>query len=132
MVKNCQATAVPRILLVEDDAIFQLLGRDFLKRLGCSYNVTKKGKIALKTFDQYDLIILDIGLPDINGMEVCEIIRAKNKNLPIIALTATVTDEILDSCKKVGFSDFFLKPIDAFTLGVIIKKYLPSYYAVCN
>lgn len=115
------------ILLVEDDPIIQKVHRVMLERMGYRVDIAANGSQALalaKT--QYDLILMDIGLPDIDGLTVTAAIRqqfAAHKITPIIALTAyghAVTEESLAA----GIDEVAVKPIKLEELASLIKKWL--------
>ncbi len=103
------------VLLVEDNASNQVANSYFLKDMGYSFELAKNGAQALKLYQQnrYDIIILDIGLPDINGIEICQKIRAQElvseRHTPIIALTA-FAEFVEDECWQAGIDDFVVKP----------------------
>ena len=81
---------VPRVLLVEDDsAIAEPLGRA-LRRDGHDVEVAASGDAALArlTTAPFDLVILDLGLPDVDGLEVCRRIRTSDRHVPVLMLTA--------------------------------------------
>lgn len=104
------------ILVVEDNQINQKVMRSFLQELHYkNIDFVSNGTHAmlLVTAQIYDLILLDIGLPDIHGIELCKQIRKLDcyKNKPIIAITAYESSLIEDSCLEVGISKILLKPI---------------------
>ena len=73
------------------------------------------GKLAVEKIqaEAYDIILMDLQMPVMNGFEATEFIRNKiNSDIPIIALTADVTTVDLDKCKKVGMNDYIAKPVD--------------------
>lgn len=103
--------------------------RKMLTDMGYMLDIAKNGKKALdKSINNYDLIFMDIGLPDINGIEVtAEIRRCKKeenkKRSCIIALTAYSVEEIGDKCFAVGMDNLASKPIDEDELQKLITKY---------
>lgn len=113
------------ILLVEDDADIRNILTIYLER---EFNVVSfsNGADALKEYTKTEpnLILLDIGLPEMNGFEVCEKIREMNENIPIIFISANreETDRMLGL--KLGANDYFTKPFDIDKLMNSIKKYL--------
>ena len=125
-VKRC-----PKILLEEDNPIEQTIYREFLYELGCHVTVVENGQQALDRFASYDLIILDIGLPDMSGIEVCKHIRQleaiTRMHIPVIALTA-YGDMVEKNCYRAGFDDFAEKPIDDQRLKQLLKKWLSQKY----
>lgn len=115
------------ILVVEDNQINQKIARIFLEDAGYKVDIAANGKEAISHANkkQYDLILMDIGLPDIDGIEVTKHIR-KIKNsphVPIIALTASGED-YREKCLDAGMNDFILKPIMKDALHKAISKYL--------
>ncbi len=118
----------PKILLTEDTEIIRRINTAFLESLGCEVVSAQDGR---ETFDflqnKYDLILLDIGLPDISGIKICKWIRkySINKNTPIIFLTA-FGDQVKAKCKKAGCDDFATKPLSMEKLQKLIKKWLPK------
>ena len=115
----CQEKTEAQILLVEDNAIAAISGKLLLERLGCSVSVAGNGEVALFEVKdkKYDLVFMDIGLPDISGIEVAKIIRAlpdlEKSNTPIIALTGHAGDpEQQQACFDVGINKVLSKPAD--------------------
>lgn len=104
-----------RILLVEDEPIVQKVHRIMLEKMNCDIDIAVNGQQALTLFNanQYDAIILDIGLPDMSGIDVAIQIRNSKINIPIIALTADVTDGTQKKCLDAGINTVATKPIDS-------------------
>lgn len=104
--------AAPRILLVEDEFMIQKLTVKLLEELRCVVDVANCGKKALQLIENsYDLIFMDIGLPDIDGIEVTKRIRKKLKtHVPIVALTAHANEAEKKKCFEVGMDEFLQKP----------------------
>jgi len=104
-----------RILVVEDIALNQLLMKTLLDDFGFERDIAANGKIAIEKLKTktYDLILMDLQMPEMNGFEATAYIREKLKsNIPIIALTADVTTTDLEKCKAVGMNDYISKPVD--------------------
>jgi PAS domain S-box-containing protein len=104
-----------KILVVEDIPLNQLLMKTLLDDFGFECDIAKNGKIAIEKMkiSSYDLVLMDLQMPKMNGFEATEYIRKKmNSNIPIIALTADVTTVDLDKCKSVGMNDYIAKPVD--------------------
>jgi PAS domain S-box-containing protein len=104
-----------RILVVEDIALNQLLMRTLLEDFGFECDIAHNGKIAIEKLQAgaYDIILMDLQMPEMNGFEATEHIRVKmNSKVPIIALTADVTTSDLARCKAVGMNDYISKPVD--------------------
>nr|WP_167400497.1 PAS domain S-box protein [Flavobacterium glaciei] len=104
-----------KVLVVEDIPLNQLLMRTLLDDFGFSRDIAENGKIAIEKLKEkdYDIILMDLQMPEMNGFEATEYIRNKMKSkIPIIALTADVTTVDLAKCKAVGMNDYIAKPID--------------------
>ena len=104
-----------KVLVVEDIPLNQLLMRTILDDFGFGCDIAGNGKIAIEKLcnNSYDIIIMDLQMPEMNGFEATEYIRNNmNSVIPIIALTADVTTVDLAKCKSVGMNDYIAKPID--------------------
>ncbi len=108
------------ILVVEDDMDIQELLREFLREAGYSVSVAGDGVEAMDYFskNQYDLILLDIMLPKIDGFGVCELIRRQSQ-VPIIMLTALGGEEEQIRGLDLQVDDYIVKP---FSVPVLIRK----------
>jgi signal transduction histidine kinase len=103
------------VLVVEDVALNQLLMKIILDDFGFEREIADNGKIAIEKLqaNSFDIILMDLQMPEMNGYEATEVIRKKlRSNIPIIALTADVTETDLAQCKAVGMNDHIAKPID--------------------
>ena len=104
-----------KVLVVEDIAINQLLMKTLLDDFGFEFDIADNGEIAIEKLQtkSYDIILMDLQMPVMNGFEATEYIRyTMNSKIPIIALTADVTTVDLAKCKAVGMNDYIAKPID--------------------
>ncbi|WP_298223817.1 CHASE3 domain-containing protein [Flavobacterium sp.] len=104
-----------KILVVEDMELNQLLMKTLLDDFGFACDITANGKLAIEKLQEktYDIILMDLQMPEMNGFEATEYIRNTMKlTLPIMALTADVTTVDLAKCKAVGMNDYVAKPID--------------------
>ncbi len=104
-----------KVLVVEDIALNQLLMRTLLDDFGFECDIATNGKIAIEMLQSksYDIILMDLQMPEMNGFETTEYIRhTMNSLIPIIALTADVTTADLTKCKAVGMNDYIAKPVD--------------------
>lgn len=115
------------ILVVDDHDINQLLIASYLKRY-CNINVefANNGQEAVDhTRKRYfDLILMDINMPIMDGIEATRIIKQQDPNIPIVAVTANVTDENRDQCYLAGMDIFLIKPIGPSALDKVIREYL--------
>ncbi|MCL6460664.1 MAG: PAS domain S-box protein [Flavobacterium micromati] len=103
------------VLIVEDIPLNQLLMKTLLDDFGFQYECAENGKVAVQKLkeNQFDVVLMDLQMPIMNGFEATEHIRNKlNSKIPIIALTADVTTVDLEKCKEVGMDDYLAKPID--------------------
>lgn len=104
-----------KVLVVEDIALNQLLMKTLLDDFGFERDIAPNGKIAIEKLESksYDVILMDLQMPEMNGFEATEYIRNKMKSdIPIIALTADVTTADLSKCMAVGMNDYIAKPVD--------------------
>lgn len=117
----------PRILLVDDNPINIKVITILLTEHGYDdIAVANNGQQALELFlDGFDVVLLDIGLPDICGLEVCRTMRERlhGKILPIIVVTAQ-GDHIKQNCLDAGANDFLAKPIDIQGLIALINQFV--------
>lgn len=103
-----------KILLVEDAAINQILITKFLTSAGAKVELAENGRIGVNkaTSGQYNIVLMDIQMPEMDGYEATTTLRASGFTTPIIALTAHALKEDRDRCLSVGCSDHLTKPID--------------------
>jgi PAS domain S-box-containing protein len=104
-----------KVLVVEDMALNQLLMKTVLNDFGFDRDIAENGQIAIDKLKakSYDIILMDLQMPIMNGFEATEYIRkTMNSKIPIIALTADVTTVDLAKCKAVGMNDYIAKPVD--------------------
>ncbi len=103
------------VLVVEDIALNQLLMKTLLDDFGFKLEIASNGKIAIEKLkkNKFDIILMDLQMPEMNGFETTDFIRNKmHSNIPIIALTADVTTVDLEKCKAVGMNDYLAKPVN--------------------
>jgi signal transduction histidine kinase/CheY-like chemotaxis protein/HPt (histidine-containing phosphotransfer) domain-containing protein len=122
-----------RILLVEDDAINQLVTKSNLEKFGYMVDLASNGKDALSLFikTDYNLILMDCMMPIMNGYEATSVIRDKtskvrNNAIPIIALTANAMRDDRDKCFAAGMDDYLSKPIEVADLLAMLNKWIPT------
>ena len=91
------------------------MSTNFYLQVSASYDIADNGKIAIEKLqtETYDIILMDLQMPEMNGFEATEYIRNTIKStIPIIALTADVTTVDVEKCKAVGMNDYVSKPLD--------------------
>jgi CheY-like chemotaxis protein len=102
------------VLLVDDDSVNRLLGKTILEKIECDYDIASNGKEAIAKLDakKYDVVLLDIYMPDINGVDVAKYLRQKknNESTKIVAVTAAVMKDDIEKYYKAGINDFLIKP----------------------
>ena len=103
------------VLVVEDMVLNQLLMKTLLDDFGFERDIAHNGRIAIEKMqlNSYDIILMDLHMPEMNGFEATEYIRNQlHSKIPIIALTADVTTVDLAKCRAVGMTDYIAKPVD--------------------
>jgi len=119
---------VPRILIVDDEGDFIELVKFRLSNLHCEFLVANDGVHALSQARQFkpDLILLDILLPDLDGMSICEILKRQpnTKKIPVIFMSA-LSGDITKRTAAMHAEDFFTKPLDLGRLEKRITELLP-------
>lgn len=103
------------VLVVEDIALNQLLMKTILDDLGFDRDIAVNGKVALEMINNksYDIILMDLQMPEMNGFEAADYIRnTLLSKIPIIALSADITTEDLEKCNAIGINDYISKPVD--------------------
>lgn len=103
------------VLVAEDIPLNQLLMKTILDDFGFECNIASNGKIAIEKLEteHFDVVLMDLQMPEMNGFEATEYIRTILKlDIPIIALTADVTTVDLAKCTAVGMNDYIAKPVD--------------------
>jgi len=117
-----------RILLAEDNAINALLTRTLLEAEGHTVDTVEDGVLACEAMksSKYDLIFMDMRMPNMDGLEATRKIRAMDnvsKGLPIIALTANAFDDDRNACFDSGMNDFMTKPVSAEELSEMVRTW---------
>ena len=121
-----------RILLAEDNDLNWEIAEDLLLEVGFKVNRAENGQICVEMFEQsevgeYDVILMDIRMPVMNGYEAAKAIRALERpdvNLPIIAMTADAFSDDVQHCLDSGMNAHIAKPIDMDKLLVQLEKYI--------
>ena len=128
-----------RVLLAEDNPVNQELATTLLENLGCQVEIVGNGRAALEriteaAFDQInrpvDLILMDMQMPEVDGLEATAAIRASealagDRRLPIIALTANALDGDRERCLAAGMDDYLSKPFTQKQLARALARWLP-------
>ena len=116
------------VLVAEDARTNQVLIKSLLKRVGLQVTVAKDGNEAVQKAlaTQFDLIFMDIEMPNMNGYEVTKALRKEGLRTPIIALTAYAMKGDDEKCFAAGCDDYISKPIEHNKLLQILDKYLSA------
>jgi len=123
-IKHVEKTYKGQILLAEDDIINQMVIRRQLEVSGYNVVVATNGEEAVEKFNNYhfDLIIMDIQMPIMNGLEAVDIIRKEDKTTPILALTALALKNEKEEIMSYGFDRYIAKPVDLKLLSKLISN----------
>lgn len=118
------------ILIVEDSTVNAMVIANVLKREKCEFSIAPNGQIALDLLKEqkFDLILMDLQMPVLDGINCCRIIRSNKEEyyqkLPIIALTAAKESELEKEAKSAGMNDYVIKPFERLHLISAMKKAL--------
>jgi CheY-like chemotaxis protein/HPt (histidine-containing phosphotransfer) domain-containing protein len=122
-----------RILLAEDNITNQQVALGILKKLGLRANAVANGLEALKALETlpYDLVLMDIQMPEMDGIEATRNIRERKSangisRIPIIAMTAHAMQGDRENFMKAGMNDYISKPVSPHALSEALKKWLPK------
>ncbi len=116
----------PVALIIEDDPGHQRMLEIRIKRSGCDCECTYDGKSGLqKAFNKaYDILFVDIQIPELDGFMVSTTLRKSGCTAPIIAVTAVKLEGMERLALAAGFNDFLRKPIDQDIIGKILDRYV--------
>jgi len=121
-----------RILLAEDNDVNRLIAVKLLEKRGHAVTTASNGRQAVEAFfaDSVDLVLMDINMPEMDGLQATESIRRKEAlsgtHVPIVALTASALDTHREECLKAGMDDFLTKPIVPKALDEILSRFRAS------
>jgi CheY-like chemotaxis protein len=116
------------LLLVEDELIVQKVHRRLLEMSGHRVDlaINAEDAITMSETSTYDAILMDIGLPKMNGIDATREIRRReittNKHTPIIGLSCFAVDDVQAECLTAGMDEFATKPISQDNLNMLLKK----------
>jgi CheY-like chemotaxis protein len=119
-----------RALLVEDNSINQMMAQELLNKAGVRVKIANNGREALQLMDDaaasYDVVLMDIQMPEMDGYEATQLIRKNpaNDTLPIIAMTAHAMSTDRKKCLEAGMDDHVAKPIDQDKLFKTLAKWI--------
>jgi len=119
-----------KILVGEDSSIIINLTKSVLAFENYSMNAARNGKQVLELLEKedFDLILMDLNMPVLDGVKCTKMIRAMadpvKSKLPIIAISGNMNNYTIDEFRKIGFDEFIQKPLDFDKLLATVKKYL--------
>jgi two-component system sensor histidine kinase/response regulator len=121
-------------LLVEDNTINQVVAKQMMESRGLTVTLANNGLEALKllTKEHFDIILMDVHMPELDGVRTTEFIRGDSRyaHIPIIALTADTTKEQYEKCLRVGMNGILTKPLDPEQFMEALTKWLPGHAAI--
>ncbi|MCD6056327.1 MAG: GacS/BarA family sensor protein [Gammaproteobacteria bacterium] len=123
-------TYTPKVLLVEDLDFAQKIAVYALEACQCEVDIASNGTEAIEALHNttYDLVLMDLGLPDIDGLTVTETIRRATespaKDVPIIALTAHMDDNIKQDSVRSGMTAYVVKPLTEPVARDLLQRYV--------
>jgi CheY-like chemotaxis protein len=114
-----------RVLVAEDNKVNQMLIKKLLKKFDCHFVIAQDGEEAVSKFseEKFDIILMDIRMPNMDGMEAPEKIRIIDQDIPIIALTADVAEGNAEKFLKLGMNEVVFKPFDSKQINNLLLKY---------
>ncbi len=122
-----------RVLLAEDNLINQKVASGYLHNMGLPVDVVANGKEAVEAIAKlsYDLVLMDMQMPGMDGLEATRLIRAAggaalNPGLPIIAMTANAMQGDRELCLEAVMNDYVPKPITPASLALVLERWLPA------
>ncbi len=114
-----------RVLLVEDNLINVKVAEKILSHWNIKVDIALNGLLATQKFkiDKYDVILMDLAMPIMDGYEATSIIRGKDTSIPIIALTASASYGYLEKAMLIGIDEYIIKPFNPKELNLKLRKY---------
>jgi PAS domain S-box-containing protein len=122
-----------RVLVAEDNPVNQTVAVAMLRRLGIDADLVENGQLAIEALaahEPYDLVLMDVQMPVLGGLEATRRIRDAcdgQDAIPIIAMTAAASNSDRDACLAAGMNDFVAKPFERAQLESVLRQWLPAY-----
>ncbi|EHP30545.1 multi-sensor hybrid histidine kinase [Sulfurimonas gotlandica GD1] len=124
-----------KVLLAEDNEINQMVAIEFLESFNCDVDVVNNGKEAVEklTTDKYDIVFMDIQMPEMDGLSATKMIREKLKlDIPIVAMTANAMKQDVEASLAVGMNAHISKPIDPNEIKKNLQKFVKKSIVVTS
>ncbi len=117
-----------KILLVEDFVINQEITKEIMQMMECEVDIAEDGTDAVEMVqdNEYDLIIMDINMPEMDGYEATRQIRKMGNKTTIVALTANALQGDREKCLEAGMDDYIAKPVKGESLEEMMNKYFDA------
>ena len=114
------------VLVVDDNEINRVVAQSLLEDLGVSVTLASSGHEALVLTAQqtFDLILMDLQMPEMTGAETASALRNTGVATPVIAFTASVVSDEIDKALSSGMSGYITKPVDSKELSTVIERYI--------
>ena len=120
-----------RVLLAEDNEANQMVAEEILSRLGITLDIAGNGRVALDMIrtapDKYDAVLIDMQMPEMDGLAATRALRKERYDRPIVAMTANAMKADLDACLAAGMNDHIIKPIERRALVQTLRRWLPQW-----
>ena len=115
-----------KVLLVEDNEINELIAKSILAEYGLDIVCAHDGSEAIECFEKehFSIIFMDLHMPRMDGFKATEIIRRKDPDIPIVALSAAVLDEEVERTRQAGMNAHLAKPIERDMLAAVLRQFL--------
>ncbi len=116
------------VLLVEDNLINQKVATRMLQKIGCTVNLAENGRQAVEMLQRtnFDLVLMDCQMPEMDGIEATRILRALGCSTPIVALTAHAISGDRDRCLAAGMNEYLTKPVQMQQLADAVVRWTES------
>jgi CheY-like chemotaxis protein len=120
-----------RVLVVEDNPVNQRVAATMLASFGCQVTLVANGREAVEALVRptFDLVLMDCFMPEMDGFEATRLIRQREwgtaRHVPIIALTASASDDERLRCLEAGMDDYLAKPYRKAELAQVLDRHLP-------
>jgi signal transduction histidine kinase/CheY-like chemotaxis protein len=122
-------TRPPKVLLVEDNLVNQMVAQALLERLGAVVVLAGDGEQALQRLaeSEFDIVLMDCQMPVMDGLACTRALREREarqqlRRVPVVAMTATSADDARDDCRHAGMDDFLTKPVDQLQFAAVLAR----------